>query len=185
MGSDDGGISEHSSELHLIDRNLEKHVSRSLHTKKFTGDPDHIAVSGVSCWRTGDGAGQIRTYEALQWRGEIYVGGSLLLDLLENSPFPTGNDGMKFVVDFTEFGMQSALLHYISDNFMIVEMDKLTSSSNITRSRTRERSTESPGPVTTNSQTLSVSRPDHPALLLIPSGGVRFESARGLLTTAM
>lgn len=31
----------------------------------------------------------------------------------------------------------------------------------------------------------SVSRPDQPALPLMPSGGVLFESDRGLLTTAM
>lgn len=61
----------------------------------------------------------------------------------------------------------------------------LTNSSNITSKRTRARSTESSGPVTTNSHTRSVSRPDQPALLLIPSGGVLFERDSGLLTTAM
>jgi hypothetical protein len=37
----------------------------------------------------------------------------------------------------------------------------------------------------TSSQTRSVSRPDQPALLLIPSGGVRVDRENGLLTTAM
>lgn len=37
----------------------------------------------------------------------------------------------------------------------------------------------------TSSHTRSVSKPDQPALLLIPSGGVRFESESGLLTTAI
>ena len=60
-----------------------------------------------------------------------------------------------------------------------------TSSSNITNKRTRARSTASSVPVTTSSQTRSVSKPDQPALLLIPSGGVRLESANGLLTTAI
>ena len=55
----------------------------------------------------------------------------------------------------------------------------------MTSKRTRAKSTESSVPVTTNSQTRSVSRPFHPALLLTPSGGVRLERARGLLTTAM
>src|SRR6266699_1547603 len=37
----------------------------------------------------------------------------------------------------------------------------------------------------TSSQTRSVSKPDHPALLLIPSGGVRVDNDKGLLTTAI
>ena len=37
----------------------------------------------------------------------------------------------------------------------------------------------------TSSQTRSVSRPDHPALLLMPSGRVRVDMASGLFTTAM
>lgn len=60
-----------------------------------------------------------------------------------------------------------------------------TSSSNMTSSLTRARSTESPGPVTTSSHIRSVSKPDHPALLLMPSGGVRLDRANGLLTTAI
>ena len=43
----------------------------------------------------------------------------------------------------------------------------------------------SPRPVMTSSQTRSVSRPDQPALALIPFGGVRVESADAPLTTAM
>ena len=37
----------------------------------------------------------------------------------------------------------------------------------------------------TSSHTRSVSKPDQPALLLIPSGGVLLESDMGLFTTAM
>lgn len=61
----------------------------------------------------------------------------------------------------------------------------LTSSSSITNSNTLAISTESLCPVITSSQTRSVSRPDHPALLVMPSGGVRLDMVKGLLTTAI
>lgn len=55
----------------------------------------------------------------------------------------------------------------------------------MTSSRTLAMSTASPAPVITSSQIRSVSKPDHPALLLMPSGGVLLESECGLFTTAI
>lgn len=55
----------------------------------------------------------------------------------------------------------------------------------MTNKRIRARSTASSVPVITSSQTRSVSRPDHPPLLVMPSGGVRLVKERGLLTTAI
>jgi hypothetical protein len=55
----------------------------------------------------------------------------------------------------------------------------------MTSKRTLVTSTASLWPVITSSHARSVSSPDHPALLLMPSGGVRVESEKLLFTTAM
>lgn len=123
--------------------------------------------------------------ETLQRRGKIDIGRRFFLNGLQNRALSPRDDRVQLMVDLAHLGMKTALRgRLIRTEREGIDIER-TSSSSITKSRTRARSTESPCPVTTSSHTRSVSSPDQPAVLLMPSGVGRFERDSGLLTTAM
>jgi len=91
---------------YLGQRNLIQHVPRPLHTEKFTCDPDHILrVSKVGTTRRG----RVRANEPLKGRGKVDVSSCFLLDRLKCRSFSPCDNGMKFLVNLADFGMEAAL----------------------------------------------------------------------------
>lgn len=88
---------------HLESSDLEEHVSGALDAEKLSSDPDRVEVRFL-------GGGDHVCVEADEGRGEVYIGGRLLLDGLDDGALAGGNDGVELVVNVARVGVETGEL---------------------------------------------------------------------------